>query len=105
MTQLSNTIKLNLEMSKKLNLKATQGQDSEVKIMAEKAKRKVVFEKNLDPYGYCWTHGFRVTKRHSSQTFSVPVAGHQRTASLNVSWEEARQENYTAGWGWENLNY
>ena len=43
MTQLSNAIKLNLEMSKKLNHKATQGQDSEVKIMAEKAKRNVVF--------------------------------------------------------------
>ena len=42
-TQLSNAMKLNLEMGKKLNPKATQGQYPEVKMMADKSKRKSAF--------------------------------------------------------------
>ena len=49
MTQLSNSMKLNLEMAKNLNLEATQGQDPEVKILAEKAKRRDAFEIKLYP--------------------------------------------------------
>ena len=74
-------MKINIEMSKKLNIKATQGQDPEVKILAEKAKRKSTFEMNLDPDGYCCTYRFRVTKWHSSQTCSTPAAGHKRISS------------------------
>ena len=51
-TQLRDFMKLNLEMDKKFNLKATQGQDPEVKILAEKANRKAAFERNLNPDGY-----------------------------------------------------
>ena len=80
-TQLSNAMKLNLDMANKLNLKATQGQDPEVKIMVEKERRKAIFERKLEPDGYCWTHGFRVTNKNSSQTCSTPAAGHQRTES------------------------
>ena len=97
-------MKLNLDMAKKLNLKATQGQYLEVKILAEKSKRKSSFESNMDPYGYFWTHGFRVNKRHRIQTCSTLAAGHQRTASRKLSLEEARQANDTARWGWINLN-
>ena len=52
MTQISDDMKLNLEMYKKLNLKATQGQDPKVKILADNAKRKAAFESNLDTDGY-----------------------------------------------------
>ena len=30
---------------------------------------------------YCWTHGWRVTKEHTSQTCKFPAAGHQRQAT------------------------
>ena len=46
------SMKINLEMDKKLNLKDSQGQDPEGKILAKKAKRKAEFERNLDPKGY-----------------------------------------------------
>ena len=42
-TQLIDAMKLNLEMSKKINLKSTQGQDPKVKLLACKAKRKAAF--------------------------------------------------------------
>ena len=74
-------MKINLDMAKKLNLKATQGQESENKILVEKSIKKAAFERNLDSNIYCWTHGFKVTKGHSSQTCLLPATGHQRTAS------------------------
>ena len=74
-------MKLNIEIAKRINLKYTQGQYLEVKILVEKEKIKAAFIRKLDPDGYCWTHGFRVTKRHKSQTCSTPAAVHQRTAS------------------------
>ena len=80
-TQLSNAMKLNIEIAKRINIKYTQGQYLEVKILVEKEKIKAAFIRKLDPDGYCWTHGFRVTKRHKSQTCSTPAAVHQRTAS------------------------
>ena len=49
--QLSDSMKLNLEMSKKIHINDTQRQDHEVKLLAEKAKRKVAFERKLDPAG------------------------------------------------------
>ena len=49
--QPSDSMKINLEMAKKLNLKAAQGQEPEGKIMTYKAKRKDEFERNLDPTG------------------------------------------------------
>ena len=60
-------MEINLEMSKKLNLKATQGQDPEVKLLEYKAKRKAAFERYLDMTVYYWTHGLRVAKRHSGK--------------------------------------
>ena len=35
----------------------------------------------LDPKGYCWTHGFRVTLGHSSATCTHPAEGHKSTAT------------------------
>ena len=35
----------------------------------------------LDPMGYCWSHGYRVTPGHSSRTCSVPHEGHKRAAT------------------------
>ena len=67
---------LNLDMSKKLNFNPAQ--EPEEKIPAEKARIKAAFEKNIDLDGYCWTHGFSVTKRHNSQTCLEPGSGHNR---------------------------
>ena len=79
--QLKNTTKINLEMAKKLNFKATQAQEPEDKRLKEISSKKSNFERNLDPDGYCWMQEFRVTKRHRSQTFSSPATGPQRAAS------------------------
>ena len=84
-TKLSNTTKLNLEMAKTLNLKATQVQYPEDKRLKEIARKNVAFERNLYPDIQCWTHRFRVTKQHSIQTFSSPAEDHQRTASRKIS--------------------
>jgi len=35
----------------------------------------------LDPKGYCWTHGYRVTVGHSSATCTHPADGHKVTAT------------------------
>ena len=53
-TQLSDAMKINIDMAKNLNLKTAQ--DPKDKRLAEKAKRKAVFEKNLDTGGYFRTH-------------------------------------------------
>jgi ribosomal protein S10 len=48
-----------------------------------------------DPNGYCWMHGFRVTKNHSSLTCKTRKEGHQEGATranimggsrYNISW-------------------
>ena len=94
-TQLSDAMKNNLDMTKKLKLKPTK--DPEEMKLADKSNRKAALGNNLDPYGFCWTHGFRVTKRHISQNYSAPVAGHQREATRKRSWEATRPGNDTMG--------
>ena len=103
MKQLRDAMKINPEMAKKLNLNAAQAQEPENKRLVEKERKNAAFERNLDIDGYLWTHKFRVTKRHSRQTLSSPLAGHQRTASQKISWETARQANNTRGWGWKPI--
>ena len=76
--QLSDAMKINLEMAKKLNFKVTQ--NPEDKKLVDKAKNKASFESSLHSKGYCWTHRYRFTKLHSSQTCSAPAADHQRQA-------------------------
>ena len=49
---LSESMNINLEMAKKLNLKSAQGQDIKGKIRLDKSNRKSDFERNLDPTGY-----------------------------------------------------
>ena len=75
-TQLSNATKINVDMAKKLSINPTQ--EPKEKKPADKVNRKAALDRNLDPYGYYWTHRFRVTNRHISQMGSAPVAGHQR---------------------------
>ena len=50
--KLSNTMKINLEMDRNINIKATQSQEPEYKRLTYKASRNSVFEKNLDRDGY-----------------------------------------------------
>ena len=47
MTQISDAMKLNLDMANKRNIKATQVQDPDDKILAEKVNRESTFESNL----------------------------------------------------------
>ena len=94
-TQLSDAMKNNLDMTKKLKLKPTK--DPEEMKLADKSNRKAALGNNFDPYGYFWTHGFRGTKRHISQNYSAPVAGHQREATMKRSWEATRPGNDTMG--------
>ena len=79
MMKLSHSMNLNIEMAKKLKIKPTQ--DPEERKLSDRVKRKAASEKKLYPVGYCWTHRFWVTKRHSIQTCSVTAAGHQRAAT------------------------
>ena len=51
-TQLRNAMKMNLDMVKELNLKATQAQEPEDKRLKELARKSAAFERNLDPDGY-----------------------------------------------------
>ena len=44
-------MKIKLEMAKKLNIKATKGQDPKGKILADKENIKSSFESNLYPTG------------------------------------------------------
>jgi len=37
----------------------------------------------LDPTGYCWTHGYRVMKGHTSATCKTPMEGHKTAATRN----------------------
>ena len=37
--------------------------------------------RGLDPNGYCWTHGYKVTLGHTSATCTNPKEGHQFAAS------------------------
>lgn len=39
------------------------------------------WEANLDPTGYCWTHGYRVQKGHTSANCKGKLGGHQDTAT------------------------
>ena len=42
-----------------------------------------IFEANLDPMGYCWTHGYRVTHGHNSAHCFGKIDGHRNTATRN----------------------
>jgi hypothetical protein len=35
----------------------------------------------LDPNGYCWMHGYRVSTAHNSATCNFPAKGHQKDAT------------------------
>jgi hypothetical protein len=37
----------------------------------------------LDPMGYCWTHGYRMMKGHTSATCKAPMEGHKTAATRN----------------------
>jgi hypothetical protein len=41
------------------------------------------WEANLDPNGYCWSHGYRVQKGHSSEHCGGKLQGHQDSATRN----------------------
>ena len=38
-------------------------------------------ESNFDPNGYCWTHGYKVHKNHTSATCKRKAPGHQDAAT------------------------
>jgi len=55
--------------------------------------------RNLQPNGYCWTHGYRVGLGHSSKTCTNKAEGHKENATrANI------MGGSTANKGWENNN-
>ena len=46
-----------------------------------KAANPQKFEVNLDPVGYCWSHGYKVKHGHSSATCTRQKPGHQKNAT------------------------
>jgi cell division septum initiation protein DivIVA len=42
---------------------------------------QATWEANLDPTGYCWSHGYRVQKGHSSANCKGKLGGHQDAAT------------------------
>ena len=102
-TQLSNSVKLNLDIDKKLKLNPTQHPE-ESKLL-EKGNTKEAPKKNLDPEGYFWAHGFQVMKRHSNQTCSTQAAGHQRASTRKISWRTARPVNYIMIQIWDTIRW
>ena len=51
----------------------------------------------LDPTGYCWTHGYRVTKGHNSTTCKTPMEGHKTATTCNntMGGSKANKSNAT----------
>ena len=92
---------LNLDMSKKLNFNPAQ--EPEEKIPAEKARIKAAFEKNIDLDGYCWTHGFQVTNRHSIQTRLAPSAVNQR-APIQKKYHGGQQLREIIPWDGDGIH-
>lgn len=45
------------------------------------AERRKKYEAKLDPNGYCWTHGYRVVKGHTSANCSAKSFGHKDAAT------------------------
>ena len=35
----------------------------------------------FDPNGYCWSHGYKVTRNHNSQNCSQQLPGHQQSSN------------------------
>ena len=71
------------------------------KKLADKAKsvtpgtpRKVT--KHLRPGNYCWTHGHRVSKDHTSATCGNKAAGHKDDATLSNMMGGSEKDN--KGW-------
>ena len=49
----------------------------------------------LDPMGYCWSHGWRVRRGHSSSTCSKRKTGHDTTATRE---NMKGGSDYNKGW-------
>ena len=47
----------------------------------------------MDPMGYCWTHGYKVRYGHNSTTCTNKRKGHKMKQTEKMSWEAARKTN------------
>jgi hypothetical protein len=83
--QLKVAIASNATLTNKLGQSAPTGktaeQKAQEKINREKALRKR--EANLNPEGYCWTHGLRVVHGHTSLNCQGKRDGHKDAATRN----------------------
>ena len=71
-------------INEKLTLQLSQVTTQLSKAMDKIAEmEKLVSTKPIDlsSKSYCWTHGFRVSRKHNSQTCKKPAEGHQRDAT------------------------
>jgi hypothetical protein len=55
----------------------------EVKAFLKKERAERRGQRLLTPYldNYCWSHGYKVSKSHISQSCNLPKDGHKREAS------------------------
>jgi hypothetical protein len=77
-TQLQIALDTNAILAQKLGDKIKPNDD---KRGGRQRLSRAEWEANLDPEGYCWTHGYRVQHGHNSQNCGGKLEGHQTTAT------------------------
>jgi len=79
--QLSAAIATNAQLVKQLENNPTKS--TTTNITNKKRLSRAEWEANLDPLGYCWSHGYKVQNGHTSANCGGKLEGHQRTATRN----------------------
>jgi hypothetical protein len=77
--QLSKAIDTNASLVKKLGTTSTK--PTKTKSNQCQPFNRAKWEANLDPNGYCWTHGYHVQKEHTSMNCKGNLGGHQDMAT------------------------
>ena len=50
-------------------------------VQKPKTNTQLKFDLQMDPVGYCWSHGYKIKLGHSSATCTRKKPGHQDTAT------------------------
>jgi hypothetical protein len=66
----------------------------EVKALLKKERDGRASRKPFAPSvdNYCWSHGYRLTRNHTSMNFLYPKTGHKKEASNNMGGSQALKE-------------
>jgi hypothetical protein len=74
---LSEQLRTSLEANTVLNKKIGNQKQGQTTGPAQPAFDQKTWEANLDPMGYCWSHGYRVLKGHNSANCKGKLGGHK----------------------------